>query len=154
MEKNKMTADETINWCLENLDGVVLVNSWGERGIFYNPGGRLKRGVYVLTVKEKDGENDRSSCLDREGMFRVNVGVRKQTFVRLFGTVPARPHKGGVVSMDVDFTQADTIMPHPVYAWMGWVCCLNPSDKTFETLKPLIAEAHTYAAEKFERRKK
>lgn len=82
MEKNKMTADETINWCLENLDGVVLVNSWGERGIFYNPGGRLKRGVYVLTVKEKDGENDRSSCLDREGMFRVNVDVRKQTFVR------------------------------------------------------------------------
>lgn len=42
-----MTADEIISWCLENLDGVVLVNSWGERGIFYNPGGRLKRGVYV-----------------------------------------------------------------------------------------------------------
>ena len=32
-----MTADEILQYCLANLAGTVLVNSWGERGIFYNP---------------------------------------------------------------------------------------------------------------------
>jgi hypothetical protein len=35
--------------------------NWGERGIFYNPDRVLKKGVYVLTIKEKDGENDSAS---------------------------------------------------------------------------------------------
>ena len=148
-----MSADEIINYCLESLEGVVLVNSWGERGIFYNPENKLKRGVYILTVKEKDGENDSSSNLDREGIYRVNLGVRKQTFLNLFGHIPARPPKGGIVDMDFDFTATDKIMPHPVYGWMSWLCCLNPSDETFERLKPLISEAHAYAKEKFEKRK-
>ncbi|MDE7440326.1 MAG: hypothetical protein K2N23_07460 [Clostridia bacterium] len=148
-----MTADEIINYCLENLDGVMLVNSWGERGIFYNPENKLKRGVYILTVKEKDGENDSSSNLNKEWIYRVNLGVRKQTFLNLFGHIPARPPKGGIVDMDFDFTETDKIMPHPVYGWMSWLCCLNPSAETFEKLKPLIAEAHAYAQEKFEKRK-
>ena len=148
-----MTADEIVNYCFENLDGAVLVNGWGERGIFYNPGNKFKRGVYILTVKEKDGENDSSSNLDREGIYRVNLGVRRQTFLNWFGNIPKRPRKGGVVDMDFDFTATDKIMPHPVYGWLSWLCCLNPSDKTFEELKPLIAEAHAYAKEKFEKRK-
>ena len=53
-----MNADEILEYCLKKLAGTVLVNSWGERGIFYNPEGKLKRGIYVLTVKGKDGEND------------------------------------------------------------------------------------------------
>ena len=148
-----MTANKIINYCLENLEDVVLVNSWGERGIFYNPQNKLKRGVYILTVKEKDGENDSSSNLDRDGIYRVNAGVRKQTFLKLFGHIPARPQKGGIVDMNCNFTATDKIMPHPVYGWMSWLCCLNPSDETFEKIKPLIAEAYAYAKEKFEKRK-
>ena len=68
-----MTPDEILSHCLHTLEGTVLVSSWGERGIFYNPGGKLKRGVYVLTVKEQNGENDKSSRLDREGVYRVNL---------------------------------------------------------------------------------
>lgn len=63
-----------MDWCLSSLDGTVLVDSWGERGIFYNPGHVLRRGVYVLTVKEKDGDNDRASNLNRAEAFRVNLG--------------------------------------------------------------------------------
>ena len=29
-----MTPDEILKYCLENLEGTVLVNSWGERGIY------------------------------------------------------------------------------------------------------------------------
>ncbi|WP_285826033.1 DUF6194 family protein [Schaedlerella arabinosiphila] len=45
------------------------------------------------------------------------------------------------------------MLPHPVYAWMGWVSVLNPSNQTLEQLKPLIQEAYEFSAEKFEKRK-
>ena len=148
-----MTPDEILKYCLDNLDGTVEVSSWGERGIFYNPENKLKRGIYVLTVKEKDGDNDKGSELNREGVFRVNLGVRKKTFSEMFGEAPKRPGKGCVVNMNYDFTAADVIIPHPVYAWMSWICILNPSEKSFEQLKPLILEAYEYAKEKFAKRK-
>ena len=87
-------------------------------------------------------------------MYRVNLGPRKQTYVNLFGPVPKRPPKGGVVEGDMDFTRTDTLLPHPVYAWMGWVCVLNPSVQTFESMKPLILESYMFAKEKFEKRVK
>jgi len=148
-----MTADEILDYCAENLSDVMADTNWGERAIFYNPGGRLKKGVYILTVKERDGANDRASRVDRPGVYRVNLGVRRETFRRLFTSIPRRPAAGGVVDMDYDFARPDTIMPHPVYAWMGWICVLNPSESTFERLKPLIEEAHSLAKEKFLKRK-
>ncbi|MCI8404339.1 MAG: hypothetical protein HFE49_05500 [Clostridia bacterium] len=148
-----MTPDEILQYCIDNLDGIVLVNSWGEKGIFYNPDNLLKRGVYILTVKEKDGENDKSSNLNRDNVYRVNLGLRKETFKRMFGEIPKRPDKGGIVNMKYDFTEINKIMPHPVYAWIAWICCLNPSELTFEELKPYIQEAYEYAKEKYAKKK-
>jgi predicted DNA-binding protein (MmcQ/YjbR family) len=63
--------------------------------------------------------------------------VGKETFRALFGEqTPA----------GIDFTALDRLMPHPVYAKMYWVSVINPSDKTVETVKPLIAEARSLAA--------
>ena len=146
-----MEAKQILDYCLSSLNGTVLVESWGEKGIFYNPGLVLKRGVYVLTVKEKDGDNDKASNLDRTGIYRVNLGLRKSTFQKMYGKIPARPTAGGVVDMDCDFTALDIIIPHPVYAWMGWVSVLNPSKQTFERLKPLIQEAYEFSVEKFQK---
>ncbi len=148
-----MNPDSILQYCIENLPDTVLINSWGESGIFYNPNNVLKRGIYVLTVKEKDGDNDKSSMLNRENVYRLNLGIRKTTFEKLFGEIPKRPKKGGVVDMPFDFAQVDRIIPHPVYAWMGWVCVLNPSGTTFEKLKPFIKEAYEYAKEKFAKQK-
>ncbi len=148
-----MEVKQVLEYCSINLLGTVLVESWGEKGVFYNPNGVLKRGVYVLTIKEKDGENDKGSNLNREGIFRVNIGLRKSTFRNMFGIIPARPAAGELVDMQYDFTSLDTILPHPVYAWMGWISILNPSEQTFEQLKPLIQEAYEFAQEKFQKRK-
>ncbi len=147
-----MTPEEILQYCLENLEGTVRRESWGESGIFYNPGGVLKRGVYVLTVKEKDGANDRASRLDRPGVYRVSLGLRKETYVRRFGPLPARPPKGGTAAVEADFAARDRLIPHPVYAWMGWAAVLNPSAETFEAMKPLIQESYEYAREKFAKR--
>lgn len=149
-----MKPEKILDHCLRELEGVVLVESWGERAIFYNPDGKLKRGVYVVTIKDKDGENDKSSRLDRPGAYRVNMGVRKTTFESMFGPLPKRPPKGGVVDMDYDFSASGQLLPHPVYAWMGWVCLLNPGEAAFEVLKPLIREAYACAKEKYQKRAK
>lgn len=151
--KSKLNADHILKYCLDTFDGTALVESWGERGIFYNPNHVLKRGVYVLTIKEKDGENDKGSNLNREGFYRVNIGLRKPTFKEMFDTIPLRPKAGCIVDMDCDFTAIDTVLPHPVYAWMGWISILNPSDGTFDKLKPLIQEAYDFSIEKFKKRK-
>ena len=148
-----MKPDDILAYCLKTLTGTILMESWGERGIFYNPDRTLKRGTYVLTVKEKDGANDKSSHLNRQGIYRVNLGLKKTTFQSLFGPVPARPTAGGVVKMSYDFTAADCLLPHPVYAWMGWISVLNPSPSTFGKLKPLIQESYESAVEKFKKRK-
>ena len=149
----EMQPNEIFDYCLQNLDGTVLAENWGEQGVFYNPNGTLKKGVYILTVKEKDGDNDNASHVNRAGVYRVNVGIRKDTFTAMFGHIPKRPAAGRTVEMGCDFTELDKIMPHPVYAWMGWICVLNPSKETFEKLKLLIQESYGFAQEKFKKRR-
>lgn len=41
----------------------------------------------------------------------------------------------------------------PIYAWMSWICVLNPSDETFREFKGYIDEAYDYAVEKFNKGK-
>lgn len=125
----------------------------GRTGDILQPGRQVERGIYILTIKEKDGDHDKSSRLNREDAFRVNLGVRKNTFVRRFGAIPKRPQKGGIVDMSFDFSEADRIIPHPVYAWMSWICVINPSEQTFVELKPLIDDAYEYAKEKYAKKR-
>ena len=88
------------------------------------------------TIVTKDNDFDKASNLNRPDVFRLNIGVGKETFRSLFGEeAPAQ----------VDFTALDQVMPHPVYAKMYWISVLNPSAKTFATLKPLIAQARALA---------
>lgn len=82
------------------------------------------------------------------------MGIRKKTFIELFDEVPKRPAAGGIVDMPYDFTALDKILPHPVYGWMSWICVLNPSEQTYDALKPYIQEAYAYAKEKFRKRLK
>ena len=77
------TPDGIVQHLLERFENTRVVAAWGERSIFYNPGGKLPRGIYFATIKEKDGENDKASHLDRAGMFRLNVGtIRLLIFIQ------------------------------------------------------------------------
>ena len=144
-----MTPPQIVEQICARFPGVVPKASWGETSLFYNPGNVLAHGVYFCTIKEKDGDNDRASNLGREGVFRVAIGLEPETYSRLFGAKPARPAKGGIVSTGHDFTALNVLMPHPVYAWMGWAQILNPSEANFQEILPLIAEAHQSAVGKF-----
>ena len=148
-----MKQKEVFDYCLKAFPGTVLNKNWGEWGIFYNPEGKLSRGVYILTIKEKDGDNDKASNVNRPGIYRINLGVRKETFRALFSAIPKRPTAGGIVDMPFDFTVSNTILPHPVYAWMSWICMLSPTEEGFESLRPYIRESYELAIEKYRKKK-
>ena len=75
-------------------------------------------------------------------MFRLNIGLSRETFQALFGHPPGgQPDPGA----GYDFAALDRLMPHPVYAPQSWVCVLNPSAETFEAVRPLLAEAYERA---------
>ena len=137
-----------------SLEAVVPKRSWGETALFYNPGRVLPSGVYFCTFKDRDGANDRASALDREGAYRLSIGVPPETYVRLFGPRPMRPAKGGVVHTGHDFTALDVLSPHPVYAWMGWVQILSPTAASYAKIRPLIEDAHRLAVAKFRVRRR
>lgn len=137
---------------LARLDGVNVVEAWGETSLFYNPGNRFARGTYFATVKDRDGAGDKASCLDREGVWRLNLGICFQTFADLFGERPTRPPKGKVIEGSWDFTEFGTLTPHPVYGWMGWISILNPGIANWERCKSLIEDAHKRARITFEKR--
>lgn len=148
------TSGDVIDDLTARFPGTRAVASWGETALFYNPGGVLPRGVYFATVKERDGENDRASDLNRPDVFRLNIGLPKHQYEALFGAAPERPAKGGVTSGDWAFTALDTVTPHPVYAWMGWISVLNPSPRTYASLAPLLDAAHAKAVAAFDQRRR
>lgn len=148
-----MTADEILDDLLGRDPGLTLTPYYGERSVFYNPGAVAPLGVIVVSVKEDDGPNDRSSRLSRPGVFRLALGLRAPTYEQRFGPHPARPPKGGVVALDgYDPARLDLLMPHPVYAWMSWVQVLSPSRERYAEIAPLVEEALDFGREKWSRR--
>ena len=152
--KTDTTPKALMRALLERFPGTIAVDAWGETSLFYNPGRMLPRGVYFATVKEKDGENDRASKIDREGVFRFNVGTSKPLFLERFGPPPPRPGKGQAIEGEWDFTKLDTITPHPVYGWMSWVSVLNPSAQTLEEMDDMIEAAFLKAKTAFDKKTK
>ncbi len=128
--------------------------NWGEQGLFYNPQEKFAKGAYVLTFKEKDGKNDAASHLNVASKYRLNLKISKKTFIKLFNTIPKRPPAGGVIEGEYDFTKIDEVMPHPVYGWMTWVCIINPTMKTIESMEMdgLFDEAYQAAVANIERK--
>jgi hypothetical protein len=88
---------------------------------------------------------DQASDLDRPGVYRLNLGVSRQTFQRLFGAQKPPADAAEAAGRGYDLTALETILPHPVYGFMFWICVLNPSAETFETVKPLLAESYDRA---------
>ncbi len=132
-----------------NFTGLQVNATEGATSFAYNPDGVPAASVYFATLKSKDDPNDDVSALDRPSVYRLNVGVTEATYQRLFGPLPPRPGDDGLIETTHDFAVLDQLLPHPVYAYLGWVCVLNPSETTFETVKPLLAEAYALAQSRY-----
>ena len=83
----------------------------------------------IVTTDEHD--EGKPSDLARPGVVRLNIGVGRETFEGLVGTMDSP-----------DYAALDQFLPHPVYAKQRWISILNPNDATFrDVVLPLIAEA-------------
>ncbi len=130
------------DYIINTFAGVETAQNLGYTFFFYGADHMLP----FVTLATEDNEYDRVSQLDRPGVFRLNIGVSKPTFQALFGTDKIDVHT-------YDFATLDTIMPHPDYAAQSFLCVLNPSDTTFEKLRPLLTEAYELAVRRVTRRK-
>ena len=127
---------------------------WGEQSVFYNPARAAPLGVIFASIKDHDGENDRSSELSRSGVFRFAFCLAPHAYGERFGDLPARPPKGGVVALpDYEPRRLNALMPHPVYAWMRWVQILAPTREQYESLRPLLEESLELVKARWRKRK-
>lgn len=97
-----------------------------------------ERMLPFATLASSGNEYERISNLDRPGVFRLNIGVSRQTFQSLFS--PDRVDVGAS-----DYTALDRIMPHPDYAAQNFIRVLNPTKATFEQVRTFLAEAYELA---------
>jgi hypothetical protein len=148
-----MDQDAIRSFIATTFDGVdVVIGSeelgtpevaWGDTFFIYDPDRSLEgaRQFPFATIVTRDyGDFDNASNLDRPGVFRLNVGVGRETYDSLFDP-----------DVEHDFTALDRLMPHPVYGGNHWVSVLNPSDATFGTLLPLLREAYDRAVRRHPR---
>ena len=140
-----MNKNDIENYILKNFDDIHPLERWGEKSFFLNPGRQFTHGTYFATLKETDSKNDAVSFLNREGIFRLNMGVTKDCYLSLFSYLPKQPKKGNCIEGNYDFQEVDVLLPHPVYAWGAWICVLNPSLQTFEKCKTLLDNAYSKA---------
>ena len=76
--------DETTvaQYIIDTFAGVETTDAFGYTFFFYGSDHVLP----FATMVAADNEYDRVSNLDRPGVFRLNIGVSKQTFQSLYGT--------------------------------------------------------------------
>ena len=87
---------------------------------------------FATVVWTDEHDEGAPSNLARPGVYRVNMGVGRETFQRLVGSLTAP-----------DYAAFDRFVPHPVYAKQRWISILNPSHETVvERLMPLIKDGH------------
>lgn len=152
-----MDQEAIIQYIMDTYMGVEVVRpadgpGAGDTFIFYNPQRDLdqeRRWPFATIVTKDYGDFDNASLLDRPGVFRLNIGVSREAFKELIGQAPGdlRDQRS-----TYDYAALDRLLPHPVYAAQSWVCVLNPSARTFEALKLLLADAYRRVATRQARR--
>lgn len=152
-----MSMEQIIAAVRDELDGaLVLVPgpggdfpelAWGDAFFYYSPGGRMPENVQPYgTVVTKNYPDDTASDLDPPGRWRVNVRVDRATFRELTGEEPRS------ITRPRDHAAVDRVMPHPVYGALGWICVVNPGERTTDTVVRLLRVAHEAARARFVRR--
>lgn len=120
------------------LDHVQRAEALGYTLFFVGHDHRLP----FVTIADSDQDFDNVSNLDRDGVFRINIGASKATFEEQLGDRD---------SEETDHRVLDRFLPHPHYSKQNWLCILNPERGNTDSVKKLIAEAHAIAAARMRR---
>ncbi len=88
------------------------------------------------TIVTKDCPGDTESELDLPDRWRLNIHVGRARFAELTGEEPR------AAQSSVDFSVADTVLPHPVYRTQGWIAIVNPGVRTSTIAPDLLRHAY------------
>lgn len=114
--------------------------SWGDAYFYHAPDGRMpERTQPYGTIITKDYPDDTSSGLDTPGRFRVNIHVGSE-------------RADEVVTAGADPLETDVFHRHPLYGSAGWVCVIDPAERTTDAVLALLREAHDAARARSARR--
>ena len=128
--------------------------AWGDSFFYYVPPGEepnYQQQPFATLVCRDYPEFDVESQLDRPGTFRVNIAVGRDRYRQLLGHVAADHQQHHA---DYDYTRADVIVPHPVYAGQGWVSIVNPGPRTSAQVLELLGYALELATDRDKRRQR
>jgi hypothetical protein len=137
-----------IQYITDTFADVQVASANGDSFFFYGPGQKVPERTLPFATLVTSDAYDQASNLDRPSVFRLNLGIGKAAYNARFGPRPSPPGASGIIDTGHDFTALDQLMPHPVYGHLYWVCVLNPSEATFQSVRPLLAEAYDAAVRK------
>lgn len=144
-----MNEDAIIHFIIDAFEDVQPFTADGNTFFFYDPEHKFPFATLVT-----NDAYDQVSNLSRPSVFRLNIGISKQTYQSLFGAQTSPSAEDSRDERSYDFTVLDQVMPHPVYGRQHWVCVLNPSTATFQAVvQPLLAEAYDRDVRKHAKRK-
>jgi hypothetical protein len=129
-----------VDYITSTFEDVEVLEADGNSFFYYAPEHIIPERTFGFATVVTNDLYDQFSGLDREGVYRLNIGVGGARFREL------------ELSTDNDFTALDRIMPHPIYGNVHWVCVLNPDVATLDTVKELLGEAYGAAVEQHRRR--
>jgi len=138
INKCNMTVEAIKFYITQKFNNINVIDVDGDLFFMHNGNDKMP----FATIVVKDNEYDNVSKLDREGFFRLNIGVDTRTFMSMFEGVTEKKGIGAYLDSGIDFTKEDTLFPHPVYGSMYWVSVVNPSGEMFEVLKGYLDEAY------------
>lgn len=134
-----MSLQNIESYITESLENVQRLESLGYSLFFYGNDHILP----FVSIAKSDNEYDGVSNLNRDGVFRVNIGVSKETLNRLFND----PKK------EWDYTKLNSFMPHPHYSAQHFTCILNPVEEKLEETITFVSEAHLIAKKRYDKKK-
>jgi hypothetical protein len=147
-----MDADDMKRYICTAFDGVESSTGSGDYFFYYHPDLTPEDRRFPFATIVTGDHYDSVSQLDRDGAYRVNIGLSKDGYTALFGSPPTEYDERGVLVTGFDYTARDTLLPHPIYASQYWVCVVNPGERTSDQVRQLLAEAHRFAARKYSNR--
>jgi len=124
---------------IEGLDDVQREENFGYIFFFVGDDHMLP----FVTIAAEDNEYDKVSNLDRDGVFRINIGVGREIFESMFDSADSGP---------LDYSALNTFLPHPDYAKQHFICILSPAGENVELTQKHIEEAHSLAAARYKRK--
>jgi uncharacterized protein DUF6194 len=131
LDRQGFDHDAIARYITETFPGIDVVIAMGATFLSLDSEKHWPNFATIVTTDEHDMGSP-SNLSARPDVYRLNIGVSRETFDRLVGG-----------ATEPDYEALDRILPHPVYANQHWVSILNPSAETFETIvKPLLKEAH------------